>query len=215
MPTILLRKFREFRECAMNSNIVIIGGKCMGKSILANDLLSRIGLLDKNDTCGLIISPIASELFVGNCNIEAHTTHYSESIVSDFVSRQINKVTASFIVLDNCMENMKWTNHEVMELLFSQKKQIQNLHMTVIITMPCLLSLPQLLRANVDFVFVLKTHNQTRWIYNEYGSAFQRLEIFSHTLTESTICPGDCLVINNNILNDTYDQIAWWYRVEV
>jgi hypothetical protein len=84
-----------------------------------------------------------------------------------------------------------------------------------IITMQYPLGIPPNLRANIDYVFILRNNNTSdrKRIYEHYAGVFPSFEVFCQVMDSCTE-NYECLVINNTVRSNKIEQCVSWYKAE-
>lgn len=229
--TLELKKF-DMRSILFKSEeakgpvIVMIGRRDTGKSVLVRDLLYfhqdiPVGTVISGTEAGNgFYSSIVPKLFIHD--------EYSTTIIENILRRQkavlkqqakdaILKIRSSvdprtFVILDDCLYDEKWTRDKLMRLLFMNGRHWKVL---LIITMQYPLGIPPNLRTNVDYVFILRENviSNRKRIYVNYASMFTTFELFCSVLDSCTE-NYECLVINNNSKSNKLQDQIYWYRAE-
>jgi hypothetical protein len=213
-------------EGAKGPVIVMIGRRDTGKSVLVKDLL----FFHQDIPIGAVIS-----------GTEASNGFYSELVPKLFIHDEYNSVIIenilrrqkvvlkqmkkeqetfkkssidprTFVILDDCLYDDKWTRDKLMRLLFMNGRHWK---IMLIITMQYPLGIPPNLRTNIDYVFILRENiggNRKR-IYTNYASMFPTFEAFCSVLDSCTE-NYECLVINNNSKSNRLQDQIFWYKAE-
>ena len=203
--------------------IVLIGRRDTGKSYLVQDLM----FYHQDIPIGTVISGTEA----GNGFFAAHVPKlfihdaYNTAIIENILKRQkavlkqvkkemetYKKTTIdprTFVVLDDCLYDSKWTKDIMMRLLFMNGRHWK---IMLVITMQYPLGIPPNLRTNIDYVFILREPyiaNRKR-IYDNYAGMFPTFESFCQVMDQCTE-NFECLVINNNAKsNKLTDQVQWY-----
>jgi hypothetical protein len=203
--------------------IVLIGRRDTGKSYLVQDLM----FYHQDIPIGTVISGTEA----GNGFFAAHVPKlfihdaYNTAIIENILKRQkavlkqvkkemeTYKKTSidprTFVVLDDCLYDSKWTKDIMMRLLFMNGRHWK---IMLVITMQYPLGIPPNLRTNIDYVFILREPyiaNRKR-IYDNYAGMFPTFESFCQVMDQCTE-NFECLVINNNAKsNKLTDQVQWY-----
>jgi hypothetical protein len=203
--------------------IVLIGRRDTGKSFLVKDLM----FYHQDIPIGTVISGTeAGNGFFGE-HVPKLFIHdaYNTAIIENILKRQkavlkqmkkeIETYKRStidprtFVVLDDCLFDNKWTKDVMMRLLFMNGRHWK---VMLVITMQYPLGIPPNLRTNIDYVFILREPyigNRKR-IYENYAGMFPTFESFCQVMDQCTE-NFECLVINNNAKsNKLHDQIFWY-----
>ena len=218
-----LKKF-DVRKIAADSVILFIGKRNTGKSFLVRDILYNHRTLP----IGVVISPteIANKFFKDFIpNMLIHE-EFSPKILESFVNRQkkINEQCANeisqygktdldpkaFLVLDDCLYDKTWPTDKNIRFLFMNGRHIK---VFLLITMQYPLGLPPHLRANVDYIFILRENQikQQHRIYEQYAGMFHNFEAFATVLNACTE-NYECLVIDNKVQSNKLEDQVFWYK---
>jgi Poxvirus A32 protein len=213
-------------EGAKGPVIVMIGRRDTGKSVLVRDLLYfhqdiPIGAVISGTEAGNgFYSELVPKLFIH----DEYNTVIIENILrrQKAVLKQIKKEIETykkssidprtFVILDDCLYDDKWTRDKLMRLLFMNGRHWK---IMLIITMQYPLGIPPNLRTNIDYVFILRENiggNRKR-IYTNYASMFPTFEAFCSVLDSCTE-NYECLVINNNSKSNRLQDQIFWYKAE-
>ena len=206
--------------------IVMIGRRDTGKSFLVRDLL----FYHQDIPIGTVISGTEA----GNGFYSQHVPklfihdEYNVVIIENILKRQktvLRKIKndmenykrtnidpRTFVILDDCLFDDRWTRDKMMRLLFMNGRHWK---IMLIITMQYALGIPPVLRTNIDYVFILREPyiaNRKR-IYENYAGMFPTFESFCQVMDQCTE-NYECFVINKNAKsNKLHDQI-FWYKAE-
>lgn len=203
--------------------VVIVGKRGTGKSFLINDLLyyhrsiPSGAVISGSEEGNGYYSRIVPKMFIHH--------EYNTAIIENVLKRQkqvmkqINRDFATyhkttidprtFVILDDCMYDSKWTRDKVMRLIFMNGR---HWHIMLIITLQYVMGIPPILRTQVDYVFILRENiiaNRKR-LYEQFAGMFPTFEAFCGVMDH---CTNDyeCLVIKNNSRsNHLFDQVFWY-----
>lgn len=221
---IQLKKF-DIRNIKNDSVVLFIGKRNTGKSFLLKDLLYN----NRTLPIGMVISPTeAANHFFENF-IPSMLIHdeYSQSTLERFVNRQ-KKITeqytldkkqyggssdidpSAFLILDDCLYDKTWVNDKNIRYLFMNGRHVK---VFLMITMQYPLGVPPQLRANVDYVFILRENQikQQQRIYEQYAGMFHSFEAFSTVMNACTE-NYECLVIDNKVQSNKLEDQVYWYK---
>lgn len=204
--------------------IVLIGRRDTGKSYLVQDLL----YFHRDVPMGTIISgteagngfykPIMPKILIHH--------DYESSIVEGVLRRQkevmkqVNRDKVqygrstldprTFLVLDDCLYDDKWTRDPLMRLVFMNGRHWK---VMMLITMQYPMGIPPVLRTNIDYVFILRepVHTNRERIWKNYASMFPTLDAFCMIMDQTTN-NYECLVIDNNAKSNTITDMVFWYK---
>jgi hypothetical protein len=206
--------------------IVLIGRRDTGKSFLVQDLMFH----HQDIPIGTVISGTEA----GNGFFAAHVPKlfihdaYNTAIIENILKRQkavLKQVKKeqdmykkssidprTFVVLDDCLYDNKWTKDVMMRLLFMNGRHWK---IMLVITMQYPLGIPPNLRTNIDYVFILREPyiaNRKR-IYDNYAGMFPTFESFTQVMDQCTE-NYECLVINNNAKSNKLQDQIFWYKAQ-
>jgi len=206
--------------------IVLIGRRDTGKSFLVQDLMFH----HQDIPIGTVISGTEA----GNGFFAAHVPKlfihdaYNTAIIENILKRQkavLKQVKKeqdmykkssidprTFVVLDDCLYDNKWTKDVMMRLLFMNGRHWK---IMLVITMQYPLGIPPNLRTNIDYVFILREPyiaNRKR-IYDNYAGMFPTFESFTQVMDQCTE-NYECLVINNNAKSNKLQGQIFWYKAQ-
>lgn len=218
-----LKKF-DVRNINDDSVVLFIGKRNTGKSFLLRDVLYN----HKTMPIGMVISPTETanhffENFIPNMLIHEQ---YAANTVERFVNRQktiaeqctIDKKKygrsdldpRAFLILDDCLYDKSWPNDKNIRYLFMNGRHVK---VFLLITMQYPLGVPPQLRANVDYVFILRENQikQQQRIYEQYAGMFHNFEAFSTVMNACTE-NYECLVIDNKVQSNKLEDQVYWYK---
>jgi len=118
----------------------------------------------------------------------------------------------AFMVLDDCLYDKSWPNDKSIRCLFMNGRHY---NITFCITMQYPLGIPPVLRANVDYVFILRENmitNRER-IWKQYAGMFPTFQSFNQVLDQTTQ-NYECLVIDNKTQSNKLEDQVYWYKAE-
>jgi hypothetical protein len=220
----------QFKNDADNSKgpvIVLSGKRDTGKSVLVKDILYH----HKDLPYGVVISG-TEEANEGFKNLVPKMFIYKEYhslILENVLKRQktvlkqikmdyekYNKSNVdprTFIILDDCLFDNKWTTDKIMRLLFMNGRHWK---IMLIITMQYPLGIPPVLRTNVDFMFILRDNNNAnrKRLYENYAGMFPTFEFFCQVMNQCTE-NYECLVIDNNVKSNKLEDQVYFYKAEL
>ena len=216
MTTLLLKKFdiKTF-QCDCAHNIIIIGRRSTGRSVLIRDVLYNY---QKNKTTN---GTIITQSYEKNNYRESIPTssifeQYDDSIITNVVNNTLRRpITNSFLVLDNCMYDATWTRGKLMRMIFINGRVCK---LTFIMSMSYPLGIPPILRTNIDYIFLFVETNisNKRHIWENYTfDIFPTFELFCNIFDNVITEKYNTLVIKNSKTQcEWYDKI-FWYKAEI
>jgi hypothetical protein len=218
-----LKKF-DMRNLKDDSVVLLIGKRNTGKSFLLRDIMYH----HQSIPVGVVISPTERanhffEKFVPNMLIY---DEYDSGIVVKYLDRQ-TKLTdqynqdynkkgysdidpRSFLILDDCLYDKTWPADKNIRCLFMNGRHYK---VFFLITMQYPLGIPPHLRANVDYVFILRENQvkQRERIYEQYAGMFDSYHAFSSVMQQCTE-NYECLVIDNKTQSNKIEDQIFWYK---
>ena len=231
MTSLDLKKF-DMRSITFDKNenkgpvIVMIGRRDTGKSYLVKDLL----FYHQNIPMGTVISgtEMANPFFSSIVPKVFIHDEYNTLIIENVLKRQrtvLNQVRQekeqynrsnidprTFVILDDCLFDDRWTRDKLMRLLFMNGRHWKCM---LIITMQHPLGILPALRTNIDYVFILRENigSNRRRIYENYASMFPTFELFCNIMDQTTE-NYECLVIHNNSKSNKLTDQIFWYKAQ-
>lgn len=220
-----LKKF-DMRKIKDGSTILLIGRRGTGKSVLLADIFRYQAHLP----IGVIVSATERanhyfEQFIPKMLIY---DEFDPKLLQRFMDRQ-EKITdqamtekkkygktdldnRAFLVLDDCLYDKTWPNDRNIRACFMNGRHYGILFA---ITMQYPLGIPPHLRANVDYVFILRDNNlkNRERIYQQYAGMFPSFEIFCQVLGQCTQ-NYECLVIDNKTQSNDLNEQIYWYKAD-
>ena len=200
------------------STCVFIGKRGTGKSTLVADILYHT----RKIPIGVAISATedGNEFYASHIpDIFIHT-EYKPDIIQQVVNRQRKAVSKNknskdndtFVLLDDCMYDRKMVRDPNIRGIFMNGRHWRIMFM---ITMQYCMDLPPDLRANIDFIFVLRENiiqNQEK-LYKNFFGIFPNLDTFKEVMNSCT--EGyDCLVLDNTSRSNKISECVFWYRAK-
>ena len=206
--------------------VVFIGKRGCGKSILVTDILYH----QRKIPIGVVMS-----------GTEESNEHYKEFIPDSYIYGQfepdvIEKVISNqqkvikklsptdkensknpsnsvFMVLDDCMFDNKWTRDRNMRCIFMNGRHYRIFFM---LTMQYCMDLPPALRANIDYVFVLRENiiQNREKMYKNFFGIFPTFDSFNEVLTQCTE-NYECLVLDNTSKSNKIEDAVFWYKAKI
>lgn len=151
---------------------------------------------------------------------------FSADIIKNFMDRQRKVVDQAndekkkygrtdidpraFLILDDCLYDSKqWVNDTNIRYIFMNGRHYK---VFLLITMQYPLGIPPSLRANVDYVFIMRNNmvKDREKIYQQYAGMFPNFQVFN-TIMDQCTENYECLVIDKKSQsNKLEDQVFWW-----
>ena len=197
MDNLTLKKF-NIGDIEDDANILILGRRRTGKSVLTKDIL-----VHKNMNRGIVFCNKSTEpLFKDVLPNSIISSDYNTNLIETTIKNQEMK-DCFCIVLDGILD-IPW------EKIYFDSNAF------FILTMQYPLGVPPALRSNIDYVCIFNepSISNRQKIYKDYGSVIPTFEIFNNILDECTQ-NYNCLVIKlSGDSSDIRDQV-FWYKANI
>lgn len=200
---------------------VFIGKRGTGKSVLVKDILYYC----RNIPIGTAISATEDgnkyySSFIPDLFIHSE---YKSDVIQSVINRQRKMVINSkendakikndaFVLLDDCMYDKKMIRDPNIRGIFMNGRHWR---LMFLLTMQYCMDLPPDLRANIDFVFVLRENivqNQDK-LYKNFFGIFPDAASFREVMNSCT--EGyDCMVLDNTSRSNKIEDCIFWYRAK-
>lgn len=219
MASIKLNKFdpRVMEKRRVDGNpttCIFIGKRGTGKSTLISDIM----YYHRAVPYGLIFSGTEDgNGFYANYfpSLFIHST-FKPEILDTLIKRQKkvlqdkNANPHSFLLIDDLMYDKSLTRDKNMRLIFMNGRHWKLLFL---LSMQYCMDLPPDLRANVDYLFVLRENiidNQKKlWKY--FFGMYEKFSEFQQTLMACTE-NFECLVLDNTSKSNKLEDCVYWYK---
>ena len=202
---------------------VFISKRNTGKSTLVTDILYH----KRNIPMGVVMSGTEEsnehyKTFVPDTFIYGD---YQPEVVEKVINRQRDIVKKAktpedkndiknsvFMILDDCMYDNKWTRDKNIRGIFMNGRHWKIFFM---ITMQYCMDLPPCLRANIDYVFILKENiiQNREKIYKNFFGIFPTFDSFNEVLNQCTE-NYECLVLDNTSKSNKIEDCVFWYKAK-
>lgn len=218
-----LRKF-DMSKLKGDSVVVIIGARNTGKTVSLMDMLRH--------HTGMPIGIVISGTECANHNFERIVPkfliydEYTPDILAKFMERQM-KITAqhreetkkygrtdldprAFLILDDCMyDNKAWVNDKNIRAVFMNGRHF---NIFTVITMQYAMGIPPALRANVDYVFIMRNNmmKEREKLYHQYAGMFPSFHVFNAVMNASTENYEFLVIDKKSQSNKLQDQVFWY-----
>lgn len=212
---IQLKKFDPSR-IADDKVCVVIGKRGTGKSTLVTDLLYH----KKEIPAGVVMSATEEgnhyyKQFVPDLFIYGD---YNKETIEKVIERQkrlisANKLSPAFILLDDCMYNKAFMKDTCIRQCFMNGRHWKIFFM---LTMQYCMDLSPDLRANVDYVFVLRENviqNRER-LWKAFFGIFPTFELFNQVMNACTE-NYECLVLDNTSKSNRLEDCVFYYKAPI
>ena len=213
------KKIEERRTSGAGpATCVFIGKRGTGKSTLVADILYHLRKIN----AGVAISATEDGNAYYSSFIPEILIHseYKPEIIQSIITRQKKVISADkksddsdvFVLLDDCMYDKKMIRDTNIRGIFMNGRHWR---ITFMLTMQYCMDLPPDLRANIDYIFILRENiiqNQEK-IYKTFFGIFPHFGIFQDVLNSCT--EGyDCLVLDNTSKSNSIQDCVFWYRAK-
>jgi hypothetical protein len=196
----------------------MIGKRNTGKSFLIRDLLFH----NKDYPCAVAIS--ATEIankFYGNMlpPLFIHD-EFSTGLLDNIMTRQKLILEESrtdesvdkrcILILDDVMhDNKYWKTTQIRNIFMNGR----HWHIMLIFASQYALAVPPNLRANVDYVFILRENilSNRKRLFDHYAGMFPSFDFFCQVMDETTD-NYKCLVIDNSSQSNKLEDQVFWYK---
>jgi hypothetical protein len=215
---LFLRKF-DMSRMQNSVRIAIIGRSGSGKTVLIEDIMKH----KRHIPSGICISGTiegrkAYAKFMPDTYIYPK---YNPDVVKTFLNNQMDKIEQrepnpdAFMIMDDCFhEADTWNKNDEINYIFMNSR---NDKVFYIIGMQYMMGLTPALRANIDYVFILRNKipaNRVQ-LYKYYaGGMFNSLRDFETVLDYFTSDFG-CLVVDNKSTSNNIEDQIFWYKAKL
>jgi len=216
LVTVSLRKF-DPTKITPGRTMVFLGKRGTGKTTLVTDILWYL----KSIPVGVVMSGTEEgnhyygqyfpDLFV--------YPEYKKDVVESITARQkqlCNNNTPNrdiLLLLDDCAFDKSWTTDKCMRSIFMNGRHQAT---TLAVTLQYMMDLHPALRANIDYVFVLRENviaNKQR-IYTNFFGVFPNFNVFSEVFDKFTE-NFECLVMDNTSKSNKIEDQVFYYKAEI
>lgn len=203
----------EVASLKPNRNILIVGKKGTGKTVLMRYLLSK--MTTRFDyVMGMTPSASSAEVMRSFMPSSAIFGEYDESAIERLVA-SLRSLTDSgvkkhvLLLLDDCAYDKKIFKSKVMRYIFMNGRHI---NLTFVCLMQYVMDMPPDLRTNVDYVFALKENalNNRVKLYTNFFSVFGSPKVFSACM--DVLTEDNCAIVldQTTASHDLAEVIFWW-----
>ena len=213
-------QIKRFNPAVVDSNRVclFIGKRNTGKSTLVKDML----YYHRKIPIGMIMSPTEeSNSFYSNMVPDLFIYNdYDAAAVEKLIKRQKKAVKkklkepGAFLLLDDCMyDSKKITKDKNIRYIFMNGRHAK---LMLFLTMQYCMDLSPDLRANIDYVFVLRENiiaNKEK-IYKNFFGIFPSFDIFNQVMNSCTE-NFECLVLDNTSRSNNIEDVVYYYKAVV
>lgn len=222
---VLNMRFFDIRSIKSTNTVVLLGKRNTGKSTVAKDIL----YYHRDVPVGMVICPTEGMNPTYSQFIPSILIHeeYHPRIVDQLMERQrklkqlimeqemkygySEEDPRTFLVMDDCGADAdSWARSRPIKNLFMNGRHA---HVMALICMQYPMGIPPDLRANIDFVFILRenvTKNRRR-IWENYAGIFKTFDLFCLVMDQCTE-DYEMLVICNNVQSNNLNDCVFWYK---
>ena len=211
-----LRKFNP-ETMADDKVCVFIGKRGTGKSTLVTDILYH----KKHLPVGIVMSATEE----GNHHYKQYVPDlfiygdYDREAIERVLERQKklisrgNDNSAAFILLDDCMYDRKFMKDTCIRQCFMNGRHWKLFFM---LTMQYCMDLTPDLRANVDYVFILRENviQNREKLYKSFFGIFPTFDMFNQIMSACTE-NYECLVLDNTSKSNKIEDCVFWYKANL
>ena len=212
-----LKKFNP-QKMADDKICVFIGKRNTGKSFLIRDIM----YYKKHIPTGIVLSGTEEgNGFYGNFIPDLFIYgEYDRDAIDRVMARQKKLIRddrtgsniSTFLLLDDCMYDNKFLKDTCIRQIFMNGRHWKIFFM---LSMQYCMDLPPALRANIDYVFILRENivsNRERLWKNFFG-IFPTFDLFSKTMDACTE-NYECLVLDNTVKSNKIEDCVFWYKAK-
>ena len=215
---IQLRKFNP-EKMEDDRICVFIGKRNTGKSTLVKDIM----YYKKHIPAGIVLSGTEEgNHFYGNFVPDVCVYgDYDGEAVDRVLSRQSklvgtkgkNRTNGAFMLLDDCMYDSKFLKETRIRQCFMNGRHFNVFFM---LTMQYVMDLPPALRANVDYVFILRENiiQNREKLYKSFFGIFPSFDMFCKVMDACTE-NYECLVLDNTVKSNKITDCVFWYKAKI
>ena len=195
---------------------VFIGKRGTGKSTLVTDIMYH----KRHIPCGIVMSGTEDgnhyyRQFVPDLFIYGE---YNKGAIEKILERQrkivsVGHTSGSFLLLDDCMYDKAFMKDTCIRQCFMNGRHWKILFL---LTMQYCMDLSPDLRANVDYVFVLRENviqNRER-LYKSFFGIFPTFDMFCQVMNSCTE-NYECLVLDNTSKSNRIEDCVFYYKAPV
>ena len=210
-----LKKFKP-EKMPDDKVCVFIGKRGTGKSTLVTDIL----YCKKHLPAGIVMSATEE----GNHHYKQYVPDlfiygdYDKEAIERVLDRQKKIIgaghkTGSFILLDDCMYDRKFMKEPAIRQCFMNGRHWKIFFM---LTMQYCMDLTPDLRANVDYVFILRENvlQNREKLYKSFFGVFPTFDMFNQVMNACTE-NYECLVLDNTSKSNKIEDCVFWYKAKM
>lgn len=211
-----IKKF-DPKSIGDNRVCVFVGKRGTGKTTLVTDILYN----KKHIPVGIVMSGTEEgnsyyqnyvpDLFVYN--------DYSSEVIEKVIGRQKKLVKQQapnshvFVLVDDCMYDRKMIRDKCIRGIFMNGRHWNIFFM---LTMQYCMDLSPDLRANIDYVFILRENiiQNREKIYKNFFGIFPTFDMFNQVMNSCTE-NFECLVLDNTSKSNKIEDVVFWYKAKL
>jgi hypothetical protein len=215
-----LRKFNP-EGMADDKVCVFVGKRGTGKSTLVADIMYH----KRHLPAGIVMSATEEgnhyyQQFIPDLFIYGE---YDREAIERVLGRQkvivgkcngtTVKPPGAFLLLDDCMYDNKFMKDTCIRQCFMNGRHWKLFFM---LTMQYCMDLPPALRANVDYVFILRENviQNREKLYKSFFGIFPTFDMFNQIMTACTE-NYECLVLDNTSKSNRIQDCVFWYKAKM
>tara|TARA_B100001094_G_scaffold302988_1_gene330725 strand:+ start:1602 stop:2414 length:813 start_codon:yes stop_codon:yes gene_type:complete len=216
VSTVNIKKFNP-KSIGDNRVCVFIGKRGTGKTTLVTDILYH----KRHIPVGICMSGTEE----GNCYYQDYIpdlfvyNEYKSDVLEKVIERQKKLVrtkkpnTHAFCLIDDCMYDKKMIRDPRIRGVFMNGR---HWNLFFMLTMQYCMDLSPDLRANIDYVFVLRENiiQNREKIFKNFFGIFPNYEMFSQVLNSCTE-NFECLVLDNTSRSNSIEDVVFWYKANL
>ena len=215
MVNLQLKKFNP-AKISDDKVCVFIGKRGTGKSCLVTDILYH----KKHIPVGIAMSATED----GNHHYGKYIPDifiygdYNKDAIEKVIERQrkligSGKKSPAYILLDDCMYDKKFMKDTCIRQIFMNGRHWKLFFM---LTMQYCMDLTPALRANIDYVFVLRENviQNREKLYKSFFGIFPTFDMFNQVMTKCTE-NYECLVLDNTSKSNRIEDCVFWYKAKM
>ena len=200
-----------------NRVCVFVGKRGTGKTTLVTDIMYH----KKHIPVGLVMSGTEE----GNSYYQQYVPDLF--VYNDYKSEVIDKVilrqkqlcrtkqpnSGVFVLIDDCMYDKKMIRDKCIRGIFMNGR---HWNLFFMLTMQYCMDLSPDLRANIDYVFILRENiiQNREKIYKNFFGIFPTFDMFNQVLTACTE-NFECLVLDNTSKSNKIEDVVFWYKAKL
>lgn len=143
---------------------------------------------------------------------------YDKEAIERVIDRQkklvgAGKPTSAFVLLDDCMYDNKFLRDTCIRQIFMNGRHWK---IFVMMTMQYCMQLSPDLRANVDYVFILRENiiQNREKLYKSFFGICPTFDMFNQIMTQCTE-NYECLVLDNTSKSNKIEDCLFWYKAKM